>query len=258
MRQRNYLAAAALIVTFVTVTPHLNAQERSRTATDNKEPAAIDTLKRMGTYLRSLKSFRVEANLTTQDVLDDGQRIDYSNIVDIVAAHNRFRIHSRSDRQERMFFYDGKSFTLWAQRLNYYATVPAPPTTGELINRLESNYGMEVPLVDLFRWGLDNSDITDIKTALNIGPSEIQGVTCQHYAFRQEGLDWQIWIQNGEFPLPRKLTLTTLTDEARPQFSVVYDWNLAPSFNEAAFTFVPPADAHRIVIAEVGAKTGGK
>lgn len=157
-----------------------------------------------------------------------------------------------------MFFYDGKSFTLWAQRLNYYATVPAPPTTGELINRLESNYGMEVPLVDLFRWGLDNSDITDIKTALNIGPSEIQGVTCQHYAFRQEGLDWQIWIQNGEFPLPRKLTLTTLTDEARPQFSVVYDWNLAPSFNEAAFTFVPPADAHRIVIAEVGAKTGGK
>ena len=137
MRQRNYLAAAALIVTFVTVTPYLNAQERSRTATDNKEPGAIDTLKRMGTYLRSLKSFRVEANLTTQDVLDDGQRIDYSNIVDIVAAHNRFRIHSRSDRQERMFFYDGKSFTLWAQRLNY--TQPSLPRLRQANSSIDSS-----------------------------------------------------------------------------------------------------------------------
>lgn len=258
MRQRHYLVVAALVVTFANVTPRLHAQERSRTATDNKDAGALDALKRMGTYLRSLKAFQVQANITTQDVLEDGQRIDYSNITDVVAGHNRFRIHARSDRQERMYFYDGKSFTLWAQRVNYYATVPAPPTTAELISRLETNYGMDVPLVDLFRWGLDASDITDIKAALNIGPSEIEGVTCQHYAFRQEGLDWQIWIQNGEYPLPRKLTLTTLTDEARPQFSVVYDWNLAPSFNEAAFTFVPPSDAHRIVIAEVGAKTGSK
>lgn len=64
MRQRNYLAAAALIVTFVTVTPHLNAQERSRTATDNKEPAAIDTLKRMERIF--VLSSRFELKQTSQ------------------------------------------------------------------------------------------------------------------------------------------------------------------------------------------------
>ena len=37
--------------------------------------------------------------------------------------------------------------------------------------------------------------------------------------------------------LPRKLVITTKTDEARPQHAVVYTWNLAPSFNEGAFTF---------------------
>jgi hypothetical protein len=40
--------------------------------------------------------------------------------------------------------------------------------------------------------------------------------TCEHYAFRQEGLDWQIWIQ-GDYPLPRKFVIRTLTDDARPQ-----------------------------------------
>ena len=89
-----------------------------------------------------------------------------------------------------------------------------------------------------------------------IGPSEIGGVTCGHYAFRQDGLDWQVWIQMGDYPLPRKLVLTTMTDEARPQYVATFTWNLAPSFNDAAFTFVPPKGAGRVVLErtqEVGA-----
>jgi hypothetical protein len=31
----------------------------------------------------------------------------------------------------------------------------------------------------------------------------------------------------------------------------VYTWNLAPSFNETAFTFNPAKDAARVVLAEV-------
>src|SRR5688572_21425784 len=54
----------------------------------------------------------------------------------------------------------------------------------------------------------------------------------------------------GDYPLPRKLVLTTLTDEARPQSSVVYTWNLAPSYNDATFAFIAPPDAKRIVLAE--------
>ncbi len=84
-----------------------------------------------------------------------------------------------------------------------------------------------------------------------VGPSEIGGVTCGHYAFRQEGLDWQVWIQMGDFPLPRKQVLTTTTDEARPQYAATFTWNLAPSFNEAAFEFVPPKGAGRVVLTEV-------
>lgn len=149
--------------------------------------------------------------------------------------------------------------TRWAptsalQLVNFYATVPAPPTIAALIGTLDEKYGIEMPLVDLFMWGSPQSTTSQaITSAIDIGPSTIEGTTCEQYAFRQDGLDWQIWIQLGDFPLPRKLILITKDEEAQPRFSEVLTWNLAPSFNDEAFTFDPPQGAERIAIAEVPA-----
>jgi predicted solute-binding protein len=93
-----------------------------------------------------------------------------------------------------------------------------------------------------------------IKSATDIGPSAVEGTDCEHYAFRQEGLDWQIWIQQGPNPLPRKLVLTTLTDDARPQYSAVMTWDLAPAYNDQAFVFSPPKGSQKIVFACSDAK----
>jgi hypothetical protein len=138
-----------------------------------------------------------------------------------------------------------------ARRVNYYATVPAPPTIAQLADMINEKYGMEMPLEDLFRWGGAHSKDDAIKSAMFVGPSQIGGVTCGHYSFRQEGLDWQVWIQLGDYPLPRKLVITTLTDEARPEYVAMYTWNLAPSFNDATFTFTPPSGAGRVALPEV-------
>jgi hypothetical protein len=231
---------------------------------DSKNPSAIDpdameALDKMGVYLRTLKSFRVRADVTTDDVLDDGQTIQFSSKVDLVAARpNRMRVEITDDGGHRFFFFDGKNFTIFGQVVNYYATVPAPPTLAELADDLSNKYGIELPLYDLFEWGNNDANVKKITAADDIGPSAVDGVTCEQYAFRQAGVDWQIWIQLGEFPLPRKLVIRTLTDDAKPQHSELLTWNLAPSFSENAFTFDPPADARRITIAEVGAAAAGK
>ena len=115
--------------------------------------------------------------------------------------------------------FDGKSFTLYARRVGYYATVPAPATLRELDDVLADKYGIELPLADLFRFGSPRWNAAGITVAKDIGPSEVGGTSCQHYAFRQGDLDYQIWIQKGEFPLPRKIVITTTSDPARPQFS---------------------------------------
>jgi hypothetical protein len=43
----------------------------------------------------------------------------------------------------------------------------------------------------------------------------------------------------------RQFVIRTVTDDARPQHISKIIWNLAPSYNEAAFAFDPPAGALR-------------
>ncbi len=254
--KRSICLWAGALLTLVLFPRFLGAQAPSATG-PAIEPEAMAALNSMGSYLRTLKAFQVRAVTTTDEVLDDGQKVQFAGVTDLLTrVPNGLRAEVVSDRQHRTYLYDGKSFTLFAQRVGYYATVPAPPTLAELADRLDEKYGIEVPLADLFRWGGPRSSAADIKAAGDIGPGVVEGTTCEHYVFRQPGLDWQIWIQQGDYPLPRKLVLTTLTDEARPQHTSVYTWNLAPSFNDAAFTFDPPSGAQKIVFAELTAASG--
>ncbi|WP_158789235.1 DUF2092 domain-containing protein [Granulicella sp. L46] len=223
------------------------------------DPGSIDALNKMGVYLRTQKSFQVVANITTDDVLDDGQTIQFSSKADLVAARpDRFRVEVTDDDGHRFFFYDGKNFTIYGQVVNYYATVPAPPTIAKLADDLSDKYGIELPLSDLFQWGTDPDALHRIKGAIDIGPSSVNGVTCEHYAFHEKDIDWQIWIELGDFPLPLKLAIRTLTDDAKPQYTETLTWNLAPSYSDDAFTFAPPPGVARIPLAELKAKATEK
>ena len=219
-------------------------------ATSEIDPDAMAALNRMGTYLRSIKAFQVETTTTRDEVLDDGQLVQLDSKVNLLVRFpDKMRVEVTNPRQHRLYLYNGKDFTIFGERVNYYATVPVPETVSKLAIQLDDKYGIEIPLEDLFFWGTPQSKEKDITGATDIGPSEINGITCEHYAFRQKGLDWQVWIQLGDYPLPLKLVLTTLTDDSRPQYSSTLTWNLAPSFNGAAFEFNPPPDAHKIAIA---------
>jgi hypothetical protein len=228
-----------------------SAQASSAQADTAIDPDAIAALNKMGAYLRTLNAFQVQATVTTEDVLDDGEKIQRMSTTKLLAARpNQLFVQVVNERQPRDFYYDGKSFTMYAPKVKYYATVDAPPTILELTKRLEDKYDIDLPFVDLFRWGTPESNLSDITAATDLGPSVIDGTTCEQYAFRQDGLDWQIWIQEGDYALPRKLVLTTLTDDARPQHTSVYSWNLAPSFNDQAFAFVAPKDANKITLVD--------
>lgn len=264
-RRFGYLAVGALAILMVgariptqpaAATNVAHAQAETNADID---PDAVTALNKMGTYLRSMKAFQVEAVSSRDDVLDDGQLVTLDSTVNFLARFpDRLRVEVNSAQQHRLYLYNGKNFTVFGERVKYYATIPAPETVGKLAIELADKYGIEIPLEDLFYWGTPQSKEKEITAAIDIGPSQIGGVTCEHYAFRQKGLDWQVWIQLGDYPLPRKLVLTTLADDARPRYIATLTWNLAPSFNEAAFEFDPPEDAHKIEVATENSSANGK
>jgi hypothetical protein len=79
-----------------------------------------------------------------------------------------------------------------------------------------------------------------------IGTSKIDGVECDHLAVRQTEVDWQVWIEKDETPLPRKLVITTKTQPAQTQFMTKLRWDLSPTIDDNLFSFTPPQDAVRI------------
>jgi hypothetical protein len=249
------LAVVAALTTLVIVTGTLPAHTAVKKAASKKvakttavEPAAIAALDKMGAYLRTLNMLHVEAVTQREEVLDNGLKVQFAETTTLLARKpDRLLVKVTSDRKEREFFYNGKKFTLWGPRVKFYATVEAPPTIGKLLDTLQSKYTIEMPFFDLFRWGATPASKSGITVAMDIGPSKIGDYSCEQYVFRQNGLDWQIWIQKGDSPLPCKIVLTTTTDSARPQFQAIYTWDMAPTINDADFTFNPPADAQRIV-----------
>ena len=218
------------------------------------EPKAIEALKTMGAYLRTLKTFTVRTDATKDEVLDTGQKIQFGGTVEYrVRAPDRLRADVNTDRKQRQLFYDGKTATLYGPRNKYYASVPASGTVAEVAQSVEQKYGIELPLADLFLWGSDKAGLEDIQSATYIGPARIGGADCDHYAYRQQDVDWQLWVERGKTPLPRKIVITTLGESSQPQFVAALKWDLA-KLDDAVFRFTPPKDAKRIALAPAAAE----
>ncbi|HYH40647.1 MAG TPA: DUF2092 domain-containing protein [Burkholderiales bacterium] len=213
-------------------------------------PEATAALERMGAHLRTLKAFEVRAATTRDELLDSGQKVQFGGSVDLkVRRPNRLRADISSERKQRQLFYDGKTVTLYGPRVNYYAVVQAPATLGELAEMLGTKYGIETPLADLFLWGTDKARPGDIKGATYLGPEKVDGTPCDQYAFRQDGVDWQVWIQKGKAPLPRKLVITSTSEPSQLQYTSVLRWRSVSQLdNNRAFSFAPPPGARRIVM----------
>jgi hypothetical protein len=210
------------------------------------DPEAMEALKKMGAFLREQQKFSVRANMTTDDLLASGQKVQFEGTAELMVRRpDRLRANISGDRRDEHLFYDGKTFTIFGGRAGYYASFDAPPTLAELKGVLEKR-GVDLPLADLFYWGSDQDKSGEITAATTIGTSNIEGTACNHYAFHQKDVDWELWVEQGQQPLPRKVVITTTSEKTRPQHSMVLTWDLSPRLGDDLFVFTPPPQAHQI------------
>ena len=235
--------------------PGAFAQTAAATTASAVDPAAIQALKDMGAHLQTLDRFRVTTTLTGERVLADGQKLQHSAAAEMdVDRPNRIRVRMSSARSERELIFDGKAVTLFTPALNYYSRVELSDTLAGLVKRLQERFGVELPLSDLFVWGTPAAPIEQIQSAMNAGQDFVGDDLCDHYAFRQGALDWQVWITTGAKPLPRKIVITNRADEARPQSVSLIAWNLKPAFKDTVFSFNPPKGATAVELVPLKTK----
>jgi hypothetical protein len=248
--KRTTLAASMMLLALLGA--NAMAEDMATTAEQQEvDLRPINALKRMGASLQSLKKFSIDTEVFTDTLLEDGQKIELSSTGSLeVERPNKLYTHMSSTRADREFYFDGKQASLFGIRTKYYTTVPAPATISELVHVMQTRYGIELPLTDLFTWGTDAAPTDSITKSVYVGRQYVRGVLCDQYAYRQGDIDWQIWLESNDTLLPRKIIITSLGHEARPQNVTYLNWNLKPQFKATDFTFKAPKDALPINIVD--------
>ncbi len=224
------------------------------------DPEAAAAIEKMEAFVKTLTTYSIHADITTDEVLLSGPKVQFGGTVDAtMRLPNRLRLTiARDDRDTQEFFYDGSTLVVWIKDRNVWAGAPVAPTVSEMIAQLRQKYAFSFPLGDLIGGASRGELLNGVTAGIVVGTGMVAGVECDHLGFHKEGLDAQIWIEKGDRPLPRKLVITTLSEPSQPQHSEVLTWNLTPKIEEAMFTFTPPAGAEKIVFAEAPARKSAK
>ena len=212
------------------------------------KPQPMDVLKQMAAYLKSLERFKVRVEKTTELILPTDQRLHSDQTVEIAMQRpNRLRADFQNLSGGRQLFYDGKTFSLYTPEPNVYASAAAPPTIDKTLDRLADHYQISMPIADLLTADPQSRLVRNLKSSVYVGRILVHGVVCHHLAFQTPEVDWEIWIEEGPKPLPRRLLLTDKSVKGAPWMTATLsDWNLAPQFPADFFTFEPPQNAQKI------------
>lgn len=252
-------AALLLLATALPMAPALAQAASPTTATTNMAAGTLDAdasaaLDRMGAHLRSLGSFSLTSNASTEEVYANGQKLQFlQRTTYTMGGPTSLHVKIETDSQTRDVFYNGKTFTIVAPRVGKYIQLPASGTVGEILTRAYEDWGVDFPVQDLFRWGDASSTAERPKEGFKVGSAKIGDAMTDHYAFRQTGVDWQIWIDQGDKPLPRKMVITNLEDAAQPQYVAYFSWDVTPKIAPGTFDFKPAATDKRIDLSDFAA-----
>ena len=220
---------------------------------DSANPPAIEVkadklLRQMSEYLNTLEQFTLHTENSVDTLLATGHKVQLGRAVEVfVRRPDRFRANIKGDIFDQGLYYDGKSITLFGKKVNYYATIKAPPTIEAAMNHAEQSFGLVAPLADLMYRNCYDLLMEDVKVGFYVGLSTVLGVECHHLAFRAEETDWQVWIEAGERPVPKKFVITSKWVAGAPQFTgLLTMWDVSPQLKDSLFTFVAPEGAHQI------------
>ena len=209
------------------------------------DPQADQLLRKMSDYMAGLEQFSVQTENSVEVVLRSGEKIQFINPAELsLQRPNKLQANRKGDIVDQEFYYDGKTLTLYDKESNHYVTVEAPPTIDETIDFAREQLDLYAPGGDLIYKNTYSILTEDVISGSYIGLSVVGGIKCHHLAFRGNEVDWQIWIEAGDKPLPKKFIVTSKWITGAPQFIlVIKSWDFSPRFTEDMFTFKPPKDA---------------
>ncbi len=211
-------------------------------------PQADRILREMSEYLKKASEFTFHAEVAYDSVLASGQKIQFGGVSKVtVRRPNRLHVEYRGDERRTRVVFDGQSFTICDLAANVYAVAEVSAEIDEAVDRMLEQHGFTVPIAD-FVYADPYAVLTEnVYGGHLVGRHAVDGRPCHHLAFSQETIDWQIWIEDGPRPVPRKLVITYHNEDGSPQYAARFtQWDFQPRASDDFFKFHAPSGAERI------------
>lgn len=214
------------------------------TATDTslRDPQAEARLKDMSDFMGQLSGFSADALVSDERIMADGFKLSVLRSGSLkVQRPDKFFFERRGLARDQAFYFDGKQLGILANRLGLAVELPVSGDIEVALDTLTLTLGAELPARDLVSADLYQPLMEPVQESAALGVVEINGVACRQLAFRTDEVDWQIWIAEGDQPLPCRYSITSKWVYAAPQFTVTFsDWQINPRFTETDFQMAVP------------------
>ncbi len=212
------------------------------------DPEADRILRSMSSYLAGASAFSVTADVDNEIITREGQKLQLSASASMVLKRPAGLYAERKGMfADVALFFDGKTLTLYGKKLNAFAQVAAAGEIDDAIRTLEMETGVDAPGADLLFSDPYAILSAGVEQGTYLGIAYVGGVACHHLAFREAQLDWQLWVQDGDAPLPMKYVITSKWQTAAPQYAVrLHEWNMNPQIDADRFTFTAPQGATKL------------
>jgi hypothetical protein len=240
--------ALALFLTLGTA-PVLAAGDAPAATATEQDPEARAILMTMASFLAKAPAFSVTIRSGYDAIQADGQYIEFGEKRRILLQRpERARIEvERSDGDRGLVLIDGKGITAFKAGDNVYARVEKPGTVDDTLVYLVRDLQMTMPMARMFHTGFPQQVEKIITTVSYVEEDALFDVPTDHLAARSAEVDLQMWIAQGEQPLPRRVILTYKNAPGQPQYRADFsEWDLSPKVAADSFTFTPPAGAEQI------------
>ena len=230
-------AVAAMTLTFM-VPVAASAQ-----ATTAQPDDAKAILKSMSDYVSSQKTIEFTFDSDIEVITPQLEKIQFTNSGEVLVSRpDKIAAHRIGGYAEVALYFDGKTATVYGKNVNGYAQFAAPGTLDQLFTALRAGHGVALPGADFLLSNPYSTLVADVLEAKHIGRGVIDGVECEHLAFRNFDTDWQLWVEAGDKPIPRKVVITSKTISSGPQYTFrVKSWKTGIEPPADAFKFTPPA-----------------
>jgi hypothetical protein len=218
-----------------------------------QEDGAKKILKAMSDYVGSQKSISATFDSDIEVITTSLQKIQFTNSGQLqMVRPNKLRATRAGGYSDVDLVFDGTTTSVLGRHNNIYTEINSPGSTDQLVDRLRDEFHVAIPGADLLLTNSYDRLMEDVLDAKHIGQGVIDGVECEHLAFRNTDTDWQIWVETGPRPIPRKYIITNKAVSSGPQYTLrIKNWTADGPATAEAFVFKAPAGAKKVDIKEL-------